>query len=162
MEAKFDLFEDEDPHPNLIYQCHEIASESSDVVYSKKGSAPPTPIKITRKQLKEPKSKEKFDELGFLSAYILEMAQHEEVTEENTQKQAQEVSGHGKLFYLDTCKPQCICRLSVPDFSSDVPSPPADGKKCNSATKKSVRFKTCEGLKTSSTSKNSTYKSEVH
>ena len=71
MEAKFDLFEDEDPHPNLIYQCHEIASESSDVVYSKEGSAPPTPIKITRKQLKEPKSKEKFDELGFLSAYIL-------------------------------------------------------------------------------------------
>ena len=62
MEAKFDLFEDEDPHPNLIYQCHEIASESSDVVYSKKGSAPPTPIKITRKQFKEPKSKEKFDE----------------------------------------------------------------------------------------------------
>ena len=160
MEAKFDLFEDEDPHPNLIYQCHEIASESSDVVYSKEGSAPPTPIKITRKQLKEPKSKEKFDELGFLSAYILEMAQHEEVTEE--QKQAQEISEHGKLFYLNTCKPQCICRLSVPDFSSDVPSPPADGKKCNSATTKSVRFKTCEGLKTSSTSKNSTYKSEAH
>ena len=77
MEAKFDLFEDEDPHPNLIYQCHEIASESSDVVYSKEGSAPPTPIKITRKQIREPKSKEEFDELGFLSAYILEMAQHE-------------------------------------------------------------------------------------
>ena len=160
MEAKFDLFEDEDPHPDLIYQCHEIASESSDVVYSKEGSAPPTPIKITRKQIREPKSKEKFDELGFLSAYILEMAQHEEVTEENNQKQSQEVSEHGKLFYLDTCKPQCICRLSVPDFSSDVPSPPADGKKCDSATTKSVRFKTCEGLKTSSTSK--TYKSEVH
>jgi hypothetical protein len=61
-----DLPGDEEGHPNLIYQCHESISESSDVINSKVGHAPPTPIMITRNKILEPESKD-FDELGFLS-----------------------------------------------------------------------------------------------
>ena len=114
-----DLPGDEEGHPNLIYQCHESISESSDVINSKVGHAPPTPIMITRKQILEPKSKD-FDELGFLSNYILEMeAQQERVQEGNAQKQAQEVLSND--LSSNTSQPLRICGLSVPDFSPDPP-----------------------------------------
>ena len=52
------LFDDEEDDPNLIYQCHQLISESSDVIYSKVDSAPPTPIKVTRKQILKPESQQ--------------------------------------------------------------------------------------------------------
>lgn len=55
---------DEEVHPNLIYQCHESISESSDVINSTVGTAPPIPIMITRKRILEPESKD-FDELVY-------------------------------------------------------------------------------------------------
>ena len=148
---------DEEVHPNLIYQCHESISESSDVINSTVGTAPPIPIMITRKQILEPESKD-FDELGFLSNYILEMeAQQERVQEGNAPKQAQEVLSND--LSSNTSQPLRIYGLSVPDFSPDPPPPEANGQKCSSATKKSVLFhKSCEGSIPSSTS----YKSEAH
>ena len=68
------LFDDEEDEPNLIYQCHKLVSESSDVMISTVDNAPPTPITVTRKQILKPES-HGIDELGYLSQYILEMAQ---------------------------------------------------------------------------------------
>ena len=153
-----DLPGDEEGHPNLIYQCHESISESSDVINSKVGHAPPTPIMITRNKILEPESKD-FDELGFLSNYILEMEAQQERVQEDAQKQAQEVLSND--LSSKTSQPLRICGLSVPDFSPDPPPPEANGKKCSSATKKSVHFhKSCGGsIPPSTTSK---YKSEAH
>ena len=80
-------------------------------------------------------------------------AQQERVQEGNAQKQAQEVLSND--LSSKTSQPLRICGLSVPDFSSDLPPPEANGKKCNSATVKSVHFhKSCGGsIPPSTTSK---------
>ena len=115
------LFDDEEDDPNLIYQCHKLISESNDVIHSIVDHAPPTPIKVTRKQILKPESQQ-IDELGYLSQYILEMAQQEqEVKEDKTLELAQqEVPSHDDVTCNNTeRKPLSVCELSVPDFSPD-------------------------------------------
>ena len=71
-----------------------------------------------------------FDELGFLSNYILEMAQEEKINEEKVLEQAQKISGHNDVSWINiTNRSLHICEMSVPDFSSDFLLPAVTGEK---------------------------------